>query len=103
MLSSKMRPSLCPFCEAAALMAPPLLPMRSARHMATMQKPRPSRMDLSPKVALPNAKPPRRRTNSPFGGMNVTHADFRNAPRQRPSSAEQKRATRNAPEKYKPK
>jgi ATP-dependent RNA helicase MRH4 len=35
--------------------------------------------------------------------MNVTHADFRNAPRQRPSSAEQKRATRNAPDKYKPK
>ncbi|KAH0354298.1 hypothetical protein KCU81_g956, partial [Aureobasidium melanogenum] len=103
MLSSRMRPSLCPFCEAAAMMARPVFIMRPARHMATMQKPRPSRMDLSPKVALPNAKPPKRRTNSPFGGMNVTHADFRNAPRQRPSSAEQKRATRNAPEKYKPK
>lgn len=84
-------------------MARPTLPMRFTRHMATAQKPRPSRMDLSPKVALPDAKPPRRRTNSPFGGMNVTHADFRHAPRQRPSSAEQKRATRNAPEKYKPK
>jgi ATP-dependent RNA helicase MRH4 len=35
--------------------------------------------------------------------MNVTHADFRRAPRQRPSTAEQKRATRNAPDKYKPK
>lgn len=84
-------------------MARPMFPMRPARHMATMQKPRPSRMDLSPKVAQPNAKSPRRRTNSPFGGMNVTHADIRNAPRQRPSYAEQMRASRNAPEKYKPK
>lgn len=101
---STMRPSaLCPFCEAAASMARTTIPMRSTRHMATSHKPRPSRMDLSPKVALPDAKPPRRRTNSPFGGMNVTHADFRHAPRQRPSSAEQKRATRNAPDKYKPK
>ncbi|KAI5200026.1 P-loop containing nucleoside triphosphate hydrolase protein [Aureobasidium subglaciale] len=103
MLSTRMRPSLCPFCEAAAFMARPAFQMRSMRHMATTQKPRPSRMGLSPKVALPEAKAPRRRTNSPFGGMNVTHADFRHAPRQRPSSAEQKRATRNAPEKYKPK
>ncbi|KAI5207009.1 P-loop containing nucleoside triphosphate hydrolase protein [Aureobasidium subglaciale] len=98
-----MRPSLCPFCEAAASIVRPAFQMRSTRHMATTQKPRPSRMNLSPKVALPEAKAPRRRTNSPFGGMNVTHADFRHAPRQRPSSAEQKRATRNAPEKYKPK
>ncbi|KAI4250580.1 MAG: hypothetical protein L6R40_000180 [Gallowayella cf. fulva] len=55
-------------------------------------------MSLSPKVgrpvnrARPDERPERRRTNSPFGGMNQTRADFRRAPHS-PSEAQIKRST----------
>ncbi|GAB7348686.1 hypothetical protein MBLNU459_g7432t1 [Dothideomycetes sp. NU459] len=96
------RLSLCPFCEAGSflrLSSPPWRP--HARGMATMQKKRPSRMTLSPKVGqapprgAPSGRPARRRTNSPFGGMNVTDANIRGHPSNRISQAEQKRASRH--------
>ncbi|KAL8757127.1 MAG: hypothetical protein Q9199_002439 [Rusavskia elegans] len=55
-------------------------------------------MSLSPKVSRPvdrtrlDAKPERRRTNSPFGGLNQTRADFRRSPHS-PSEAQIKRST----------
>ncbi|KAL8727995.1 MAG: hypothetical protein Q9166_005666 [cf. Caloplaca sp. 2 TL-2023] len=55
-------------------------------------------MSLSPKVGRPvektrlNERPARRRTNSPFGGMNQTRADFRRTPHS-PSEAQIKRST----------
>lgn len=55
-------------------------------------------MSLSPKVsrpvgrARPDDRPERRRTNSPFGGLNQTRADFRRSPH-RPSDAQIKRTT----------
>ncbi|KAJ9622601.1 RNA helicase [Taxawa tesnikishii (nom. ined.)] len=67
--------------------------------MATLQKRQPSRMTLSPKVAqappkiAASGKPVKRRTNSPFGGMNITEAKIRGQPR-KVSQAEQKRASR---------
>lgn len=55
-------------------------------------------MELSDKVAQPasrkspTGKPINRRTNSPFGGMNLTEARIRGAP-QRPSQAQLKRSS----------
>ncbi|TKA81306.1 ATP-dependent RNA helicase mrh4, mitochondrial [Cryomyces minteri] len=67
--------------------------------MAEMQRRRPSRMDLSPRVAqapprtAPSGKPIKRRMNSPFGGMNMTEPKIRGQPRER-SQAEEKRSSR---------
>ncbi|GAB7339673.1 hypothetical protein MBLNU457_6253t2 [Dothideomycetes sp. NU457] len=69
------------------------------RGAATLQKRRPSRMILSERVARPPpqdpaaAKTAKRRTNSPFRGMNITEAKIRNQPRG-VSAAEQKRQSR---------
>ncbi|KAK3623060.1 RNA helicase [Elasticomyces elasticus] len=68
--------SLCPFCAAAK----GLNPRWHSRAASTLQKRRPSRMDLSPNVSRGPPKtsetgqrPVRKsRANSPFGGMNVT-------------------------------
>ncbi|KAK5744951.1 RNA helicase [Elasticomyces elasticus] len=68
--------SLCPFCAAAKT----LNPQWPSRAASTLQKRRPSRMDLSPNVSRGPPKttetgqrPVRKsRANSPFGGMNVT-------------------------------
>ncbi|KAL8678355.1 MAG: hypothetical protein Q9186_005280 [Xanthomendoza sp. 1 TL-2023] len=55
-------------------------------------------MSLSPKVGRsvertkPEERPERRRTNSPFGGLNQTRADFRRTPYS-PSEAQMKRST----------
>ncbi|KAK5708068.1 RNA helicase [Elasticomyces elasticus] len=69
--------SLCPFCAAAKGLNPQWPTHRAA---STLQKRRPSRMDLSPNVSRGPPKttetgqrPVRKsRANSPFGGMNVT-------------------------------
>ncbi|KAK3618729.1 RNA helicase [Elasticomyces elasticus] len=69
--------SLCPFCAAAKSLNPQWPSHRAA---STLQKRRPSRMDLSPNVSRGPPKttesgqrPIRKsRANSPFGGMNVT-------------------------------
>ena len=81
--------------------------------MAQLQRRRPARMALSPKVArppekiAPSGKPVKRRTNSPFGAMNLKSADMRRVPhsrseaelrrssggRERPQSDERKRGT----------
>ncbi|KAF1344618.1 putative ATP-dependent RNA helicase Mrh4 [Delphinella strobiligena] len=71
--------------------------------MATAQKQRPSRMELSPKVRqrspemAPSGKPVRRNTNSPFGAMNQTNANIRGQSFNKISAAEQKRASRFKP------
>ncbi|KAL9131100.1 MAG: hypothetical protein Q9217_000862 [Psora testacea] len=76
--------------------------------MAQLQKRRPSRMALSPKVSRPPTKtspsgrPLGRRTNSPFGGMNRTSARLRGAPHAR-SAAETKRSTSGTQESQKEK
>ena len=63
-----------------------------------MQRRSPSRMALSPKVARPpdkispNGRPVKRRTNSPFGAMNLKYADMRRAPHPR-SEAQMKRSS----------
>ncbi|KAK4961476.1 RNA helicase [Elasticomyces elasticus] len=69
--------SLCPFCAAAKGLNPQWPSHRAA---STLQKRRPSRMDLSPNVSRgpprtteTGQRPVRKsRANSPFGGMNVT-------------------------------
>ena len=96
--------SLCPFCEASALLRPSSASWTGVRYMATAQRERPSRMTLSPKVrqsspqTAPSGKPVRRRTNSPFGAMNQTSADIRRTSFNNTiSAAEQKRASRFKP------
>ncbi|KAK4949220.1 RNA helicase [Elasticomyces elasticus] len=70
--------------------------------MAQLQKRKPSRMTLSPRVAQssprisPSGKPVKRRTNNPWGGMNVTDPPRSSAVRQR-SQASEKRETRFVP------
>jgi ATP-dependent RNA helicase MRH4 len=64
---------------------------------AQMRRRKPARMTLSPDVAKSypidgkGGKPPNRRTNSPFGGMNQTQANFRGPTRPR-TQAELKRS-----------
>ncbi len=66
--------------------------------MAQLQRRAPSRMALSPKVArppqkiAPSGRPVKRRTDSPFGAMNLKYADIRQAPRSR-SEAQLKRSS----------
>ena len=66
--------------------------------MAQLQRRAPARMALSPKVARPPEKlspggrSVKRRTNSPFGAMNLRSADMRRAP-QTPSEAQLKRSS----------
>ncbi|KAK3067042.1 RNA helicase [Teratosphaeriaceae sp. CCFEE 6253] len=102
--------TLCPFCDAlAASRTHPRPPWHSprSRTAATLQKRRPSRMNLSPHVArgprpADSADTPKRKSrNSPFGGMNVTEPPRAGHGVERGISAsEQKRATRFAkPEK----
>ena len=60
--------------------------------MAQVQRHAPSRMALSPRVArpsekiAPSGKPVKRRTNSPFGAMNLKSADMRRPPHERSES-----------------
>lgn len=66
--------------------------------MAQMQRRSPARMALSPQVARPpdrissSGRPVKRRTNSPFGAMNLKFADMRRAPHPR-SEAQVKRSS----------
>ena len=66
---------------------------QSFRGLAQMQRRRPSRMVLSPRVAqqtdrTPSAgKPVRKSRNSPFGGMNMTAANITRAPDKRSEAA----------------
>ncbi|KAK4946680.1 RNA helicase [Elasticomyces elasticus] len=74
--------------------------------MAQLQKRKPSRMTLSPRVAQssprisPSGRPVKRRTNSPWGGMNVTDPPRNSEVRQR-SQASEKRETRFVPDSRK--
>ena len=68
------------------------------RCLAQMQRRRPPRMTLSPRVSrrdeLPSLsdRPIKRRSNGPFSGMNLTEANMRRKPRDR-SNAEVKRSS----------
>ncbi|KAK3671949.1 RNA helicase [Recurvomyces mirabilis] len=96
-------PSICPFCEASAISKALRSQPQQCRGAATLQKRRPSRMTLSPNANVAKG-PPRSTTsektvrhtrNSPFGGMNMTEPPRRSAdPRNRISTAEQKRGSR---------
>ncbi|KAK1814305.1 RNA helicase [Friedmanniomyces endolithicus] len=97
---------ICPFCEASAAyrIRPPQ--WQSTRSAATLQKRRPSRMNLSPNVARGppqtevSGKPIRKSRNSPFGGMNQTEPPRPGYGVKNPISAsEQKRAGRFAKDK----
>ncbi|TKA81950.1 hypothetical protein B0A55_01938 [Friedmanniomyces simplex] len=103
----RLSTTLCPFCEAsAAYRTLPPQWQQSTRSAATLQKRRPSRMNLSPNVARgpprteANGKPIRKSRNSPFGGMNVTEPPRLGYGFKNPiSSSEQKRAGRFAKDK----
>ena len=84
---------------------PWIRPWQPQRCMAQMQRSRPSRMTLSPKVGrqvertTPAGRPVRKSNNSPFGGMNMKHANMTRAPDKRSPSAI-RRVTRGE-QKYK--
>ncbi|KAK4561616.1 RNA helicase [Recurvomyces mirabilis] len=97
----RLTPSICPFCEASAICKVLRSQWHQSRGAATLQKRKPSRMTLSPNVArgpprsITNEKPVRHTRNSPFGGMNMTEPPRRSHdPRNRISTAEQKRGSR---------
>ncbi|KAK0276514.1 RNA helicase [Friedmanniomyces endolithicus] len=94
---------ICPFCEASAAYRTRPPKWQSTRSAATLQKRRPSRMNLSPNVARGppqtevSGKPIRKSRNSPFGGMNQTEPPRPGYLIKNPISAsEQKRAGRFA-------
>ncbi|GAB7360164.1 hypothetical protein MBLNU230_g7927t1 [Neophaeotheca triangularis] len=96
----RLSSSLCPFCEVKALYSPS---WPATRSLSTMQKRKPSRMTLSPRVRSgppkpqdDNSRPHRRNRNSPFGGMNVVEPPRSvGAPPRKVSQAEEKRQTRH--------
>ncbi|KAF2721519.1 P-loop containing nucleoside triphosphate hydrolase protein, partial [Polychaeton citri CBS 116435] len=69
--------TVCPFCEAAALLRQPWQ-SGGTRQASTLQTRKPSRMVLShspgrsPPRSTPSGKPVRKSRNSPFAAMNIT-------------------------------
>ncbi|KAI9773600.1 MAG: RNA helicase [Geoglossum simile] len=68
--------------------------------MAQHRRPMPSRMALSPRVAqgptkvTPGGKPIKRKSGSPFGGMNLREARIRGVPERRSQAAEKRTDSR---------
>ncbi|EME45757.1 hypothetical protein DOTSEDRAFT_71443 [Dothistroma septosporum NZE10] len=105
----RLSTSRCPHWDASPLAKAFGLSWQSSRNAATLQKRKPSRMELSGRVAQgprktdEGGKPVARRTrNSPFGGMNTTEVpralQFQ---KNKISAAERKRQTRMKPGKDK--
>ncbi|KAL3419308.1 ATP-dependent RNA helicase MRH4, mitochondrial [Phlyctema vagabunda] len=89
------RTARCIFCQFRPVYRSFESPIQQAskRNASTSFKPRPSRMDLSPNVGKPDAKPARRKQDGPFGGLNQTVANIRGIPERR-SAQQEKRANR---------
>ncbi|KAH8805656.1 ATP-dependent RNA helicase-like protein mrh4 [Xylogone sp. PMI_703] len=94
------RTSTCLLCtfKASRLLPHSSQANLSSQRAASQLAKRPSRLSLSSRVresppnASTNGKPPRRRQDGPFGGMNMTEARIRGVP-ERPSAAQLKRAS----------
>ena len=104
---SRSSPSVCLLCQSSSLLKNIQYRFlsyfqpwkRAASTLRSAQRPRPSRMSLSPRVSRPvegfspNHKPGKRRSIGPFGGLNLTSADLRSPPHGRPQ-AEGRRSSR---------